>query len=185
MAIVGGTASEIGGGKFANGACGSAFQYLFNGMMTKEQFIKENGWSQDPNAKALENSLGSNAENRYGKDAPVAKGVFGITPGGDLFGKAIALSVSALESGINSVTSAIYIAGSITGAEIAAESYYGFDVIKFKKYIRKFTLIIIDSIGFMFFLFRALNSENVVGLGTGLFFATIALGLIIYEFRQK
>jgi hypothetical protein len=30
MAIVGGTASEIGGGKFANGAWGSAFQYLFN-----------------------------------------------------------------------------------------------------------------------------------------------------------
>jgi RHS repeat-associated protein len=33
MAIVGGTASEIGGGKFANGAWGSAFQYLFNDMM--------------------------------------------------------------------------------------------------------------------------------------------------------
>jgi RHS repeat-associated protein len=30
MAIVGGTVSEIGGGKFANGAWGSAFQYLFN-----------------------------------------------------------------------------------------------------------------------------------------------------------
>jgi len=33
MAIVGGTVSEIGGGKFANGAMGSAFQYLFNDMM--------------------------------------------------------------------------------------------------------------------------------------------------------
>ncbi len=30
MAIVGGTASVIGGGKFSNGAMGSAFQYLFN-----------------------------------------------------------------------------------------------------------------------------------------------------------
>ncbi len=30
MAIVGGTASAIGGGKFSNGAMGSAFQYLFN-----------------------------------------------------------------------------------------------------------------------------------------------------------
>jgi len=30
MAIVGGTISEIGGGKFANGAMGSAFQYLYN-----------------------------------------------------------------------------------------------------------------------------------------------------------
>jgi hypothetical protein len=30
MAIVGGTVSELGGGKFANGAMGSAFQYLFN-----------------------------------------------------------------------------------------------------------------------------------------------------------
>jgi hypothetical protein len=30
MAIVGGTASAIGGGKFANGAMGSAFQYMFN-----------------------------------------------------------------------------------------------------------------------------------------------------------
>ena len=30
MAIVGGTASAIGGGKFANGAMGSAFQYLYN-----------------------------------------------------------------------------------------------------------------------------------------------------------
>ncbi len=30
MAIVGGTTSVIGGGKFSNGAMGSAFQYLFN-----------------------------------------------------------------------------------------------------------------------------------------------------------
>ena len=87
MAIVEGTASEIGGGKFANGAWGSAFQYLFNDMMTREQFIKENGWSQDPNAKALKNFLGSNAENWYGKDAPVAKSIFGIILGGHLLGK--------------------------------------------------------------------------------------------------
>ncbi len=36
MAIVGGTASVIGGGKSANGAMGSAFQYLFN------DFVKAN-----------------------------------------------------------------------------------------------------------------------------------------------
>ena len=30
MAIIGGTVSELGGGKFANGAMGSAFEYLFN-----------------------------------------------------------------------------------------------------------------------------------------------------------
>ena len=46
-------------------------------------------------------------------------------------------------------------------------------------------MIIIDSIGFIFFIYRDLNSENVVGLSTSLFFAAIALGLIIYEFRQK
>ncbi|RUM66857.1 MAG: hypothetical protein DSZ06_02480 [Sulfurospirillum sp.] len=33
MAIVGGTASELGGGKFANGAWSSAFQYLYNDFM--------------------------------------------------------------------------------------------------------------------------------------------------------
>jgi RHS repeat-associated protein len=33
MAIVGGTVSELGGGKFANGAMGSAFQYMFNDLM--------------------------------------------------------------------------------------------------------------------------------------------------------
>jgi hypothetical protein len=33
-AMVGGTASVIGGGKFANGAIGSAFQYMFNDSMT-------------------------------------------------------------------------------------------------------------------------------------------------------
>ena len=33
MAIVGGTIAEIGGGRFANGAMSSAFQYLYNDMM--------------------------------------------------------------------------------------------------------------------------------------------------------
>jgi hypothetical protein len=33
MAIIGGTTSELGGGKFSNGAMGSAFQYLFNDLM--------------------------------------------------------------------------------------------------------------------------------------------------------
>jgi hypothetical protein len=32
MAIIGGTTSELGGGKFSNGAMGSAFQYMFNDM---------------------------------------------------------------------------------------------------------------------------------------------------------
>ncbi len=46
MAIVGGTASAIGGGKFSNGAMGSAFQYLFNDAL---------GWGdyKDPNKVAF------------------------------------------------------------------------------------------------------------------------------------
>jgi hypothetical protein len=43
MAIVGGTASAIGGGKFANGAMGSAFQYLFNDWLSDmRQKVNEN-----------------------------------------------------------------------------------------------------------------------------------------------
>jgi len=49
MAIVGGTASVIGGGKFANGAMGSAFQYLFNDAMA--------GASLDKAVKSLFNGL--------------------------------------------------------------------------------------------------------------------------------
>jgi hypothetical protein len=44
MAIIGGTASEIGGGKFSNGAMGSAFQYMFNdaagNMLAKSNEMK-------------------------------------------------------------------------------------------------------------------------------------------------
>ena len=40
MAIVGGTVSEIGGGKFANGAWGSAFQYMFNDLTLKQSMAK-------------------------------------------------------------------------------------------------------------------------------------------------
>jgi hypothetical protein len=58
-------------------------------------------------------------------------------------------------------------------------------LLNLKKHIRKSTMIIIDSIGFIFFIYRAFNSENIVGLSTSLFFATIALGLIIYEFKRK
>ncbi len=40
MAIIGGTASAIGGGKFSNGAMGSAFQYLFNDLSFKQSMQK-------------------------------------------------------------------------------------------------------------------------------------------------
>ncbi len=40
MAVVGGTVSELGGGKFANGAMGSAFQYLLNDMTFKQSMKK-------------------------------------------------------------------------------------------------------------------------------------------------
>ncbi|RUM66856.1 MAG: hypothetical protein DSZ06_02475 [Sulfurospirillum sp.] len=39
MAIVGGTASELGGGKFANGAWSSAFGYMYNDL-TLSQSLK-------------------------------------------------------------------------------------------------------------------------------------------------
>jgi hypothetical protein len=45
MAIVGGTASAIGGGKFANGAMGSAFQYMFNDLM--DQYANKVAFNRD------------------------------------------------------------------------------------------------------------------------------------------
>ncbi len=47
MAVVGGTASAIGGGKFSNGAMGSAFQYLFNDLYA-------NGFSKEANDSTTE-----------------------------------------------------------------------------------------------------------------------------------
>ena len=54
MAIVGGTASVIGGGKFANGAMGSAFQFLFNDWIDdmrqlKNENVLRNEAEHDPN----------------------------------------------------------------------------------------------------------------------------------------
>jgi hypothetical protein len=43
MAIVGGTASELGGGKFANGALGSVFQYMFNDMASFKKSMSQLG----------------------------------------------------------------------------------------------------------------------------------------------
>ncbi len=52
MAIVGGTVSAIGGGKFANGAMGSAFQYLFNDLVVAKEF-------EEDYLKISENELGA------------------------------------------------------------------------------------------------------------------------------
>jgi hypothetical protein len=61
MAIVGGTVSEIGGGKFANGAMGSAFQYMFNDLMdqyaNKAAFgNRDTDWHKE-NDQILKNTL--------------------------------------------------------------------------------------------------------------------------------
>lgn len=79
-AIAGGTASVLGGGKFANGAMSAAFVFMFNHLQavkgTPEEQAKimqeKFGYTQDPNAKALVSSLGTNAENWYNRDAPIA-----------------------------------------------------------------------------------------------------------------
>jgi hypothetical protein len=55
MAIVGGTVSAIGGGKFANGAWGSAFQYLFNEKMTEAEVEEMRASYRNPNKVAFGN----------------------------------------------------------------------------------------------------------------------------------
>jgi hypothetical protein len=57
MAIVGGTVSAIGGGKFANGAMASAFQYLFNDTLAGAQRTLKN-WQNDKSVvQNIKNSL--------------------------------------------------------------------------------------------------------------------------------
>jgi hypothetical protein len=65
MAIIGGTASEIGGGKFSNGAMGSAFQYMFNDLM--DQYAnkvafgdRDTDWHKE-NDEILKNTLAAGA----------------------------------------------------------------------------------------------------------------------------
>ena len=53
MAIIGGTVSELGGGKFANGAMGSAFQYMFN------------DWIDDMRQKVNENVMRNEAQHEW------------------------------------------------------------------------------------------------------------------------
>ena len=55
MAIIGGTVSEIGGGKFANGARGSAFQYLFNEYMTQAEVKEMRATYKNPDKVAFGN----------------------------------------------------------------------------------------------------------------------------------
>ncbi len=138
MATVGGTVSEITGGKFANGAVSGAFVHLFNAEAKindkafQEKMKKMFGYTQDPNAAALQASLGKNAENWYNKDAPVAKALIHILAGAHAFGKTIAIIANSLGYGLKTVYYA-YFAGSLTGAGLSAESYFGFDTYKPKK----------------------------------------------------
>ncbi len=59
MAVIGGTVSEISGGKFANGAVTGAFVHLFNASYKYLQTAND--------AKALNNSIGYAAENPVGE----------------------------------------------------------------------------------------------------------------------
>jgi RHS repeat-associated protein len=46
-AIVGGTASALGGGKFANGAISGAFSYMFNWLSQRNEVISKRFWYKD------------------------------------------------------------------------------------------------------------------------------------------
>ncbi len=89
--------------------------------MRREQFIKEYGWSQNPNTKAVENSLGSNAENWYGKDAKIANLIFGSIKYGASFGF-ILYKAAASIYGVGSFT-----AQAAGGAEFNTGSNLGFE----------------------------------------------------------
>ncbi len=136
MMIVGGTVAEIGGGKFSNGALSAMFVHMFNRLMTREEFIQEN-YSQDPNAQALQSALGDNAENWYGKDAPVAKAIFTGLKTGAQVGSIMYWGTASLYGAGSSAAIAGGLTGLFTGTALGIETQLGLGYSKIKIYLKQ------------------------------------------------
>jgi len=132
-ATVGGTASELGGGKFANGAVSGAFVHMFNheAEAFQEKMKEMFGYTQDPNAAALESSLGQNAENWYRKDAPITETVLKV--GAVAISGGLGYLRAAYIAGYDAVVQAYaFTAGVVVNGIIAYEVFLGFHEPNFK-----------------------------------------------------
>ena len=136
MMVVGGTAAVVGGGKFANGALSAMFVHMFNRLMTREEFIREN-YSQDPNAQALQSALGDNAENWYGKDAPVTKAIFTGLKTGAQVGSIMYWGTASLYGAGSSAAIAGGLTGLFTGTALGIETQLGLGYSKIKIYLKQ------------------------------------------------
>ena len=133
MAIVGGTASVIGGGKFANGAMGSAFQYLFNDAITSEE-IEEHNKKMLAKEEAYKKAFGENAESYLCDNPSVAKAVLFVGTAAYSFGRFVASTLNNTLYRLSTRFDRLdydelgyygTISGAVTGTGIGAGVYFG------------------------------------------------------------
>ena len=108
--ITGGTASEIGGGKFSNGAVTGAFVHMFNDEMTQDEISLHNK-KVLAREKAFSNAYGTNGEAYMKGDTTVARRILsigvkslalGVSLGGTIFELGYGL-VASVAGGVSTV----------------------------------------------------------------------------------
>ncbi len=97
---------------------------------------EEFGYTQDPNAQALEKALGTNAENYYQKDAPIAEAVAGGIVMGVKVGSVAYLGAASLYGAGSKAAIAGGMSGFVVGAPLGVEVQVGIDTITIKSFIK-------------------------------------------------
>jgi len=122
-AIVGGTASKLGGGKFANGAVSGAFVHMYNESAHFD--VEAHNAKVLANEKAFNTAYGKNGDAYMMGDTKVGQSVISVSVKALAIGVTISRAVATL--GYKGVTYiAAFFAGTVTGAGGATAMEVGF-----------------------------------------------------------